>query len=153
MTSTPPVGRAYFCAVAVQSHNSTEVFIYGGWDGNVAGSLYSDVWVLTIPGFRWFPGPAGTSRYGHRCALAGSRQMISVGGLGSARDWYTADEWQQGIGDLDLTAMTWSSSYNATALSYQSPQIVQAWYAAGYVCTHSIDPSLSFSPPLQSSRY
>ncbi len=99
---------------------------------------YSDVYVLTIPGFYWFKGPAGTPRAGNKCGVGGNRQMISVGGLATITsddawsDWDDTDPWNEGIGVLDMSALAWSASFDAGAAAYQPPQIVQNWYNNGF---------------------
>jgi hypothetical protein len=108
--------------------------------------VVSDVWVLTIPGFQWFQGEEGTSRMVHRCVVAANRQMISIGAWVASslsgdtfdEEWQTLDIWPEGIGVLDLTAMTWSSKYDVGASAYETPEAIQAWYAAGYVILRSL---------------
>ncbi|CAH0058145.1 unnamed protein product, partial [Clonostachys solani] len=68
------------------------------------------------------------------CARIGNRQMISVGGLGEWRvkneSWKSPDPWPNGIGIFDLTELKWKDEYDPDAKPYESPQIVQEWYAA-----------------------
>ncbi|KAH8898063.1 hypothetical protein GQ53DRAFT_678017 [Thozetella sp. PMI_491] len=124
-----PQARTQFCSAAVQSPNgTTEIFIYGGkTQSNV---VLDDVYVLSIPAFRWFKGPTGTPRLGQRCVAGNGRQMISIGGLNGGV-WLDTDTWRQGIGVLDMTALEWISGYDAGAAKYTYPDVVKAWYDDG----------------------
>lgn len=140
-----PGGRHGHCSVGVAGSNGTyEIFVYGGHDPTASPEVLSDVWVLTLPGFRWFRAdaasdPAATSRrWMHACALAGRRQMISVGGVSLYAGGFElasppADPWPQGIAVLDLQAMKWADKYDPVAPPYDSPDVVKAWYSNGYV--------------------
>ena len=67
--------------------------------------------------------------------------MVVVGGLGSHFiDWKVngTDEWKQGLGVLDMTTVSWSSSYDANAPAYESSQMVKDWYTKGYKRTRSL---------------
>ena len=57
-------------------------FIYDGLDTN-SRTGYSDVYVLTIPGFVWFKVSfdSNSARFQHTCEVAGGRQLINIGGL------------------------------------------------------------------------
>lgn len=66
------------------------------------------VYVLSLPSFHWekqnYSPVFGRSR--HTCSLAGSRQMIVVGGqIATADSRLAVDPWPQGIGVFDLSAM------------------------------------------------
>lgn len=114
-------------------------FVYGGFSNTKIGGnqpVYDDIWILTIPGFQWFKTSAvGTPRWAHDCALVGNRQMIVVGGVPKTSDpWTTkpaADPLTQGIGILDLSLLSWSDQYNATAPAYDSPALVKKFYGDG----------------------
>ncbi|KAF9775284.1 hypothetical protein IL306_006652 [Fusarium sp. DS 682] len=131
-----PDPRVEFCSVGVQSPDGTyEIFIYGGWNmWNDKTKSFGDVWVLTLPAFKWFKADTDAPQRGmHGCALVGKRQMISVGGIKWGKDegWRDKDPWTQGIGILDLPSLTWSSEYDADAEDYESPKVVKEWYQSG----------------------
>jgi hypothetical protein len=97
-----------------------------------------DVYILSLPGFVFFkatPSSSSTKRAEHACILAGNRQMLSVGGidvdLSFPEIFFDPDPWKNGLGVLDLTALTWNTRYDATARPYESPKVVRQWYAKG----------------------
>ncbi|CAH0023372.1 unnamed protein product [Clonostachys rhizophaga] len=126
-TGGPPLPRKFSCAIGAHGKNGTyEIFMYGGAIGDDA---QNDIWVLTIPGFHWVQtNRTGPPRYGHACALAGKRQMISVGGLGPKGGFKPVDEWYAGIGVFDLSTLEWKDRYEANAEDYDSPSLVKAFY-------------------------
>lgn len=111
-------------------------YVYGGlqYGGaqHTSNIVYSDIWVLSIPGFVWFKlDVIGTPRAWHECVIIGS-QLISVGGMGSTLSFQEADPWTQGLGVLDLTTMAWAESYNPNSTAYDSPQVIKEWYRDKY---------------------
>jgi hypothetical protein len=122
-------------------------FFYGGDTGNANAAnvaALSKVYILTIPSFTWIEvlTPASTWRSVHTCQLVGpasianqnQRQMLSIGGVMSpmpnGETWQQYhDEWTSGMEILDLSALTWSDSYSATAKAYVRPDIVDKFYA------------------------
>lgn len=97
-----------------------------------------DVYILSLPGFVFFkatPSSSSTKRAEHACVLAGNRQMLSVGGidvdLSFPEIFFDPDPWKNGLGVLDLTALTWGARYDAKARPYESPEVVKQWYAKG----------------------
>ncbi|KAG0142446.1 hypothetical protein CROQUDRAFT_50291 [Cronartium quercuum f. sp. fusiforme G11] len=99
-----------------------QIFVYGGQIVN--GSTQStDLYVLTIPGFKWFnignnlPSQP-SARAGHTCDLIGS-QMIVIGG-------YISDDLlcdSQSIYILDTTTLTWKTNY-IPGLPYRTPNFL-----------------------------
>uniref|UniRef100_A0A8H7NPK7 Uncharacterized protein n=1 Tax=Bionectria ochroleuca TaxID=29856 RepID=A0A8H7NPK7_BIOOC len=79
-----PGKRFAFCAVGAQGRNGTyEIFIYGGTlkDGK-GDTFYSDVWILSLPAFRYFKADSTSTsfRRGHLACAAVGRYMITIGG-------------------------------------------------------------------------
>ncbi|KAG5753169.1 hypothetical protein H9Q70_004224 [Fusarium xylarioides] len=131
-----PDPRVDFCSVGVQGLNNTyDIYVYGGWNTwNDKTKAYGDVWVLSLPAFKWFKAEVeGPKRGMHGCALVGKRQMLSIGGNNWGKDegWKDKDPWTQGIGVLDLPSLTWSSEYDAEAEDYEPPKAVKDWYQTG----------------------
>jgi hypothetical protein len=98
----------------------------------LAARSLDEVYVLSLPSFVWFKAdyPANLSREGHTCHLIGNRQMLTFGGAdptnpGNAS--LTRDPFAQGIGIFDMTAMQWSSKYDAGAAAYKSPDVIAAY--------------------------
>jgi hypothetical protein len=117
-----PAPRIDACAVAVAApdNSSYNIYMYGGRDG--LNKYYDETWILTLPSFQWKLVNSGTSpRYSHTCHVVGNRQMLTVGGSDTSRltagcDWHTV-----GVGMLDMSAVVWGPTYNASAAPYQVP--------------------------------
>jgi hypothetical protein len=102
------------------------------------------VFILTIPGFNWFPVAQSNQtspgpRSYHSCDLVGNRQALLFGGVAYENKTtleifrggaFTTDPLTQGIGIFDMSTLTWSDSYDANAPRYEQPQIVADWYAS-----------------------
>ncbi|KAK3346131.1 hypothetical protein B0T25DRAFT_551145 [Lasiosphaeria hispida] len=168
-----PEPRQGGCAVGVREpgEKSFEIFLYGGFNG-LLENTYSDVAVLSLPGFVWSRRAFGEKKESNgaarsfaACAVAGesSRQMLVVGGVYQSREkvdyWRSVDPWPQGLGVFDLTAMNWSDGWDPNAVEYERPQVVRDWYSQGKKAVWSSDgvrnlfePSTpSASPPPDSS--
>ncbi|KAK7966083.1 Kelch repeat-containing protein [Apiospora aurea] len=145
-TGPRPTRKQMFCSVGVQGPNGIyKIFIYGGMTDQ--GKSVDEIHVLSLPGFVFFKSPSsGTPRNDHACALVGplnnetgrnqaKRQMLSVGGshggLGFPKSELYPDPWKQGLGVFDLTDMVWKSQYDADARPYDTPKMIQDWYAQG----------------------
>ena len=117
-------------------------YVYGGFDGTFgpAGVQFDEVWVLSLPAFRWFKADytAVSPRMGHTCHVVGHRQLLTIGGVDPMQTdlvtvWKGPDRFSQGLGIFDMSAMTWASYYNASAAGYVRPEAVKAWYDKKYV--------------------
>lgn len=131
--------------MAIPDPQMRHSFMYGGYGSKkITGNLtsaqvsqlnaYDAVYVLSLPAFAWFKAnyTAVQSRHKHTCEVFG-RQMLSIGGWSTTDNnlgHLSTDRFLQGLGIFDLTAMQWSSSYDANAEPYQTPDVVKAWYAA-----------------------
>ncbi|KXJ87519.1 hypothetical protein Micbo1qcDRAFT_236385 [Microdochium bolleyi] len=138
-----PDHRRDACAAATRGRNgSYEVFLFGGRPATgESNQAHADMWVLTIPGFRWFKatGPAaqlGEGRAFTSCAAVG-RQLVVVGGVKeqSNKQWTEAqvDPWTQGVGVFDMQELGWRDGYKHDLEAYDSPQVVKEWYSGGGV--------------------
>jgi len=96
--------------------------------------MYDDVYVLSLPSFTWTKVYSGANpRFGHTCHTAGKRQMLRVGGSLDASLYAVETTGQlpnlstmncdrkEGVALFDLSALTWSSFFNAHAPQYQVP--------------------------------
>lgn len=121
---TPPI-RVNPCAVAAVAPDgsSINVYMYGGQNLQPAGSQtqYSDVWILTIPSFRWIsvdtsndqsvPAP----RAGHTCNIWDG-QMVVVGGYVGQQ--LSCDS--PGVYVFNLTSLTWTEAFTALSDSNEN---------------------------------
>ncbi|OAP56043.1 hypothetical protein AYL99_10195 [Fonsecaea erecta] len=129
-------------------------FVYGGMTNTTYDLNYPDepgylnVYVLSLPAFRWFQTPATTTtrRCSHTCSVIGNRQMVSIGGRPpSTFNQFGADfdEWASGIGVMDMTELQWKDHYDAGAAPYERSQLVQKYYDQSYVKPAWSDPALA----------
>ncbi|KIX97820.1 uncharacterized protein Z520_06598 [Fonsecaea multimorphosa CBS 102226] len=155
-TGDIPPPRTEFCTVGKASSDGKtyELFVYGGmtnttYDLNNPDELgYLNVYVLSLPAFRWFQTPATTTtrRCSHTCSIIGNRQMVSIGGRPpSTLNQFGADfdEWASGIGVMDMTELQWKDHYDAGAAPYERAQLIQKYYDQSYVEPAWSDPALA----------
>ena len=135
----PPGLRSQFCAVvsAAPDNTSFQVTIYGGW--YLQGSIdYEDIWVLTVPSFRWIQVHAlddleldtfaDIGRAHHRCAVYNGAQMIVLGGsvrtgtAGPTNETSCKPQYPQ-IRVLDTTTYTWKTQFDPS-MKYAVPPSV-----------------------------
>lgn len=78
-----PQPRIYFCGVmsAAADKSSYNIYISGGWTSEAQG--VDDVYILSIPSFRWFKAYSGNGfpRHGHSCEIVQGTQMAVIGGF------------------------------------------------------------------------
>ena len=91
-------------------------FVFGGavntaFDlASLDDEVYNDIYVLSLPAFRWFQANATVNvrRSSHACSVIGKRQMISIGGRPpSSRRALgrESDPSSSGIGIFDITLL------------------------------------------------
>lgn len=134
-----PANRGQFCAVVSASpdNSSFQVTIFGGWDSHVSLD-YEDVYILTVPSFRWikanvtddFQTEAITSigRAHHRCVVYNNAQMIMIGGsirFGTAQqtDETACRSAYPPIRVLDTSTYHWKNSFDPS-IKYTVPYVV-----------------------------
>ena len=122
--------------------------MYGGYNQI---SVLDDLYVLSLPGFRWFRVPVtGTPRHIHKCIAVRGRQMLVVGGLGNGwSNWGQdpTDPWAQGLGILDMTSLSWADRYDPNSPAYESAPVIQDWYSRGYAVPPPLSPKSSLPAP------
>src|SRR5437773_1448897 len=112
-------------------------FLFGGATRTQQDKLFSpdfgDVFILSLPAFQWFRVSNSTTqmRSGHYCQVIGGRQMLVIGG-GSSQDG-VPELWANGLGIYDMTALKWTSGYDASAKPYVRPELVRQYYAQKYI--------------------
>ncbi|KAI9668477.1 MAG: hypothetical protein M1829_005355 [Trizodia sp. TS-e1964] len=145
-TGDVPASRIDICIAGAQSTNSStyEIFVYGGWIGSFSSTDNSDshnVYILTLPAFRWIRAAASTlPRAGSSCQVVNS-QMISFGGWDptGTLPFTTADPFTYGVGVFDLTSLSWNNGFNASARPYMRSDLVTAFYAKNALSPASWD--------------
>ncbi|KAL8817397.1 MAG: hypothetical protein Q9223_003764 [Gallowayella weberi] len=146
-TGTPnvPSGRTNFCLAVSRApdDSSFQVTLYGGYN-ETSNNYHDDVWVLSIPSFRWISvndtnnverdndGPKA-GRKGHTCHIWRESQMIVLGGI-YARNAATlpqgdgknsvCDTTYSPIRLLDTSSYSWKSQFIPNDIEYKIPPVV-----------------------------
>lgn len=123
-TGDIPQARINFCTVAVSApdNSSHHIYMYGGNDPIKGGLGFDDIYVLTLPSFKWTAvfTDGESPRWGHDCHRVSERQLVTVGGnltnIGQC-DWE-----KKGIAFLDITSITWGSVFLANSTEYLIPE-------------------------------
>jgi hypothetical protein len=115
------------CAVlgTAEDRSSFNIYYYGGYDGlNRRDDFYDDVWVLSLPSFKWIrlsEGEVGHARAGHRCFTPYPDQMMVIGGFRPSH----LDCLEQVIVTFNMTSGLWMESYDpASDKAYGVPEMV-----------------------------
>ena len=122
-TGDIPPWRYMGCSVIVSApdQSSHSIYVFGGW-GNSFGGSDGNVYVLSLPSFRWIRvNEDSNRRLRHRCNLLGNHTMLVVGGVqpigqqvmppdGTGCD--TSPMFAQGLGMFSLNNHTWTTNYN-----------------------------------------
>ena len=131
-TGDIPRWRYSGCSVVVSApdRSSHSIYVFGGW-GNSFSESDGNVYVLSIPSFRWIRvNQESNQRSRHHCSLIGKNTMLVVGGItpsyNNPRPYDpsgcdTTSMFAQGLGMFSLNNHSWSTSYDpvAGAAAYQ----------------------------------
>ena len=130
--------------------------IHGGADVlGPKGAEAAEVYVLSLPAFRWFRSNFTDSpRIEHICCATKTNQMIMIGGINPLYSAETyigdgssygepQDPWANGVAVFDMTALRFKDSYQAGAGPYEPPNAVQRHYSGRYVFPSSLACSYS----------
>ena len=122
-TGDIPPWRYMGCSVTVNApdQSSHSIYVFGGW-GNSFGGSDGNVYVLSIPSFRWIRVNEDSNRRSrHRCNLLGNHTMLVVGGVQpndqqvmppDASGCDTSPTFAQGLGIFSLNNHTWATNYD-----------------------------------------
>jgi hypothetical protein len=107
--------------------SSYNIYYYGGFDGvNFGEDYYDDVWVLSLPSFKWIHLNEGTTdhaRAGHRCFTPYPDQMMVVGGYRPLEVSTACLE--ELVVTFNMTSGEWMNSYDPTVYApYGVPERV-----------------------------
>ncbi|KAI1153059.1 hypothetical protein F4825DRAFT_416790 [Nemania diffusa] len=141
-TGDLPDLRTEFCAgvSSAPDDSSFQITIHGGWD-QLEGRAFNDVYVLSIPSFRWIKvddsnnpdllGPDQPGRNRHKCDVWNESQLIVSGGqitlgLGETVSLSnTCNTTYPPIKVLDTSTYTWRTEFDPS-VEYSVPSIVTA---------------------------
>lgn len=125
--------KARGCAVVAHAADSSSfnIYYYGGYDGIHPLEAFSDeVWVLSLPSFRWTLLNEGDDRHaraGHKCFSPYPDQMMAFGGYRSKSGGSITCLDKGPIVIFNLTSGEWMDSYDPTKYSdYGVPDKVQS---------------------------
>ncbi|KAJ3572538.1 hypothetical protein NPX13_g5017 [Xylaria arbuscula] len=141
-TGDLPDLRTEFCAGVSSAPDDTsfQITIHGGWD-QLGGRAFNDVYVLSIPSFRWIkiddsnnPDLLGDDQPGrnrHKCDVWNESQLIVTGGqitLGYGETVSlskTCNTTYPPIKVLDTSTYTWRTEFDPS-IEYSVPNVVSA---------------------------
>ncbi|KAG9237320.1 hypothetical protein BJ875DRAFT_438577 [Amylocarpus encephaloides] len=122
-----PQNRRKFCADAAwsQDRSSYNIYLYGGmgFEANVTG--YDDLWILSLPSFKWinyYKGTPGSPHHSLSCNIVNNGQMLVIGGtfpVSNACD----SQIQFGVHNSDIgrkSGNQWAT-YNPNITTYSVP--------------------------------
>ena len=122
-TGDVPPWRYNGCSVVVSApdQSSHSIYVFGGW-GNSFGGSDGNVYVLSIPSFRWIRvNEDSNRRFRHHCGMVGNHTMLVVGGVQpngetlqptDATGCDTSAMFAQGLGMFSLNNHTWITNYD-----------------------------------------
>ena len=125
-TGDVPPWRYNGCSVVASApdQSSHSIYVFGGW-GNSYGGSDGDVYVLSIPSFRWIRvNQDSNRRVRNHCGLIGNHTMLVVGGIqpngedpqpNDATGCDTSTMFAHGLGMFSLNNHTWYTSYDPSA--------------------------------------
>ncbi len=125
-TGDIPPWRYVGCSVVVSApdRSSHSIYVFGGW-GNSAEASDGNVYVLSVPSFRWIRVNEDSSlRARHQCTLLGKNTMLVIGGIhpkGQQLQPFdttgcdTSQMFAHGLGMFSLNNHTWSSEFDPSA--------------------------------------
>jgi hypothetical protein len=138
-----PELRTEFCAgvSSAPDDSSFQITIHGGWD-QLRGRAFNDVYVLSVPSFRWIKvqdsnnpdllGPDEPGRNRHKCDVFNETSLIVTGGTVTFGLGDTVSLSSRGcnatyppIKVLDTSTYTWRAQFDPS-LSYSVPSVVTA---------------------------
>ena len=125
-TGDVPPWRYNGCSVVVSApdQSSHSIYVFGGWSNSFEKSD-GDVYVLSIPSFRWIRvNQDSNRRVRNQCGLIGNHTMLVVGGIQpngedlqplDATGCDTSAMFTHGLGMFSLNTHAWNTSYDPSA--------------------------------------
>ncbi|KAJ8129299.1 hypothetical protein O1611_g4330 [Lasiodiplodia mahajangana] len=135
-----PELRTEFCAVvsSAPDDSSFQITMHGGWD-QLNKRAFNDVWVLSVPSFRWMrirdynnpdlKGPKQPGRNRHKCDIWNETSMIVTGGELTDGVFTptllatTCNPAYPPVKVLDTSTFYWQTEFNPN-VSYSVPGVV-----------------------------
>ena len=130
-----PEPRMSFCATAASApdNSSHNIYMYGGESTLSTPDAFSDMWILSIPTFRWMRvNITSEARKSVTCTAVGQRYIMTYGGIkggwGEEGDKDVCDDENFGLRLFDMSNLAWTSQYDgppaAGKTAYTVPKVV-----------------------------
>ena len=128
-----PEPRVKPCSVIARAKDgsSYNIYMFGGWNPDPNSSAgYSEMWVLSIPSFKWFLVNIGTStmpgsppKYeAMTCYIVGGGSKMLVYGGGPSKFSFDGECDRTGIHVFDMINLAWEVDYDANGGEYKVPK-------------------------------
>lgn len=93
-------------------------------------STYNDMWILSLPSFKWFkvgyptqaPWQIAGGRTSHTCQIIGNRQMAIIGGGRSAEAHDQCTNTSLFV--FDMSTLSWRNGFDSTQETYALPALI-----------------------------
>lgn len=143
-TGETPPQLTQFCSVLASADDgsSHNIYIYGGYSGLDDTEIPSDdVYILSLPSFKWFRAYNGTQthgRSGHRCFQVYPDQMLAIGGYRTASTQCLEDGV---IVNFNLNTLSFEEKYDPAGSysSFKVPDIITKEIGGRSVYLHTIN--------------
>lgn len=133
-----PSGRWYFCAVAASApdNSSHNIFMYAGEAQDTEGKeAYSDLWILSVPSFRWIRVDVDSpARKSQGCTAVAEKYMLTYGGVpsgwGEEGDKDACEQENYGLRLFDMSTLAWTSKYDGPSSGTNGVKVPKLVYDA-----------------------
>lgn len=127
-----PASRVEPCVVVqpAADGSSYNLYMFGGSWADDERSSYNDMWILSLPSFKWFkvdyptqaPWQIAGGRTSHTCQIIGNRQMAIIGGGRSAE---AHDQCRNtSLFVFDMSTLSWRNGFDSTQEIYTLPTLI-----------------------------
>lgn len=127
-----PTSRVEPCVVVqtAADNSSYNIYMFGGSWADDERSAYNDMWILSLPSFKWFKVEYPTQaswqiaggRTSHTCQIIGNRQMAIIGGGRSAE---AHDQCRNtSLFVFDMSTLSWRNGFDSTQEAYVLPALI-----------------------------
>ncbi|KAI9782830.1 MAG: hypothetical protein M1839_004581 [Geoglossum umbratile] len=130
-----PTPRTRFCSVVAKSPSSEsyELWIYGGQIGTGANATgVDDIWVLSLPGFRWFKvlDPYTENRRRSATCHGIGRHLFVIGGNNPRQeDIVESADCDSGLVKIyDMNSQAWTDKFDVSGGAYKPSKEITDWY-------------------------
>lgn len=127
-----PAARVEPCVVVqpAADHSSFNIYMFGGSWADDETSTYNDMWILSLPSFKWFKvdysnqasWKVAGGRTSHTCQIIGNRQMVIIGGGRSAEAHDQCINTTLFI--FDMSTLSWTAGFDSTLTAYTVPALI-----------------------------